>query len=773
MTTDILLVDDHTIFRKGLRLLVEEEDELRVVGEAGDGQAAIELARELAPDVVVMDITMPGMDGVEATRHIVSEFPNTKVMVLSIHGDKRFVEDMLQVGAAGYVLKESAPEELVVGIRTVARGEVYLSPTITGIVVSQYVGLLAGESDADEESTRQPVAAPSVLRTKLHRPQISSRAVNRTRLLEQLEEGSQAQLALITAAAGYGKSTLVSQWLERSKLPHCWISLDQEDADLRTFLLYVTSAIQTIFEDAVPNTSTLLLAPKLPPPSELARTLLNELHQAPERFILVLDDFHRVHSESVNELLDELLRHPSPSLLLVIVTRTDPNLGLAALRASGRMLEIRSYDLRFSDDETLALLQKTRGESIDAALAAQLNRRMEGWATGLHLATLSMDESLEFESTIEDAPGEHLTLDYMLTEVLSRQPEAMQLNLMKTAILDRFCSPLCEAVCGPPIEDGTQGQPGEEFIDWLVRRNLFVIPLDHRRQWFRYHHLFQELLQERLQNALSSEEIGDLHVKASRWFEEAGLIDEAIGYALNGGDALGAADIVARRWRSEVNNDRWYVVKRWLTLLPEGSVNQRPGLLLAQAWTEYFQSQMMRIGSIIEKVESLTDEQTVQPAISHDLDFFRGCLEYWSGNGETSLQLLEGTLTELPARPGIIEGNYAIYFGLAHHMCGHTDLAVQALTDLLQAVYPVSEKFAAQVLGGLIFVYLLSGALHPAAAQARRLQLLAQKVGMHDTDAWVSYFHGYVAIHTHQLEQAQYHFTMAVENVMFSNLKLR
>ena len=316
---------------------------------------------------------------------------------------------------------------------------------------------------------------------------------------------------------------------------------------------------------------------------------------------------------------------------------------------------------------------------------------------------------------------------------------------------------------GRPLRMACRRSAGEEFIDWLVRRNLFVIALDHRRRWFRYHHLFQELLQERLRNALSSEEIGDLYAKACRWYEEAGLIDEAIGYALNGGDALGAADIVARHWRIEVNNDRWYVVKRWLTLLPEGSVNQRPGLLLAQAWTEYFQSQMVRIGSIIEKVESLTDEQTVQPEISQDLDFFRGCLEYWSGNGETSLQLLEGTLTELPARPRIIEGNYAIYFGLAHHMCGHADLAVQALTDLLRAVDPVAERFASQILGGLIFVHLLSGALHSAAAQARRLQLLAQKVGMHNTDAWVSYFHGYVAIQTLQLEQAQYHFTMAVD----------
>ncbi len=130
MGLSVLLVDDHAVLRKGVRLLLEDEGDLTVVGEAGDGREAIELFRKLAPDVVVMDITMKGLSGIEATRHIVSESPGARVLALSIHSGRRFVEQMLDAGAAGYILKDSVPEELVEGIRAVTRGEVYLSAAI-------------------------------------------------------------------------------------------------------------------------------------------------------------------------------------------------------------------------------------------------------------------------------------------------------------------------------------------------------------------------------------------------------------------------------------------------------------------------------------------------------------------------------------------------------------------------------------------------------------------------------------------------------------------
>lgn len=135
----VLLVDDHVMLRRGLRALLDSESDLSVVGEAGDGAEALELARSLTPRVVVMDVTMPGTDGIEATKRLCAERRETGVVALSVHAGQRFVGDMLRAGARGYVLKESAPEELVLAIRAVARGETYLSPGVAGGVVSRFI----------------------------------------------------------------------------------------------------------------------------------------------------------------------------------------------------------------------------------------------------------------------------------------------------------------------------------------------------------------------------------------------------------------------------------------------------------------------------------------------------------------------------------------------------------------------------------------------------------------------------------------------------------
>jgi len=221
MAITILLVDDHPLFRKGLRLLLEEQEDFRIVGEAGDGREAIDRVRTLSPDVVIMDISMPDFDGIDATRKIVAEVPSAKVVALSMHAGKRYVEDMLQAGAAGYILKKSVPEDLVNGIKTVIQGEVYLSPTITGIVVSEYKELLTKSL-----STAQMKDAPPILRTKLQRPALSPDLVPRSDLVARLEELRHRPLTLVSSAAGYGKSTMASLWLEAWDGPYAWLSLD-------------------------------------------------------------------------------------------------------------------------------------------------------------------------------------------------------------------------------------------------------------------------------------------------------------------------------------------------------------------------------------------------------------------------------------------------------------------------------------------------------------------------------------------------------------------
>lgn len=139
MSIRILLADDHGITRQGLRSLLEKQPDMEVVAEANQGRIAVELVRELTPDVVIMDVSMPDLNGIEATRQIVGEFRNVKVIALSMHSDTLFVSEMLKSGASGYMLKDSAFEELARAIRTVITGKVYLSPSVSGVVVDDYL----------------------------------------------------------------------------------------------------------------------------------------------------------------------------------------------------------------------------------------------------------------------------------------------------------------------------------------------------------------------------------------------------------------------------------------------------------------------------------------------------------------------------------------------------------------------------------------------------------------------------------------------------------
>jgi DNA-binding NarL/FixJ family response regulator len=258
-TTTVLLVDDHPLMRRGLRTLLESEANIAVVGETGDGQEAIDQVKTLAPDVVIMDISMPNINGIEATRRILAEVPETRIIALSIHAEKRFVDEMLRAGARAYLLKDSVPEELVRAIHSVMRGESFLSAPILGTVVSGY-------REPTDEAPDDSAAAESILQTKLHRPSSPADLVPRTRVLERLEAGRVRPLTLVSAPAGYGKSLLISSWLETcSAWPCAWFSLDEDDSNLRQFLSYFVAAVQSAFPQACEQTQDLVSAAQLPP----------------------------------------------------------------------------------------------------------------------------------------------------------------------------------------------------------------------------------------------------------------------------------------------------------------------------------------------------------------------------------------------------------------------------------------------------------------------------------------------------------------------------
>ncbi len=138
MTTRVLLADDHRIVLDGLRMVLERLPGLEVAGTAGDGEEAVRLARRLGPDIVILDIVMPRLNGIEATRQILAERPETRVIALSMHADRRYVREMLAAGARGYLLKDCAAEELARAVQAVQSGHVWLSPAVAGVVVEEY-----------------------------------------------------------------------------------------------------------------------------------------------------------------------------------------------------------------------------------------------------------------------------------------------------------------------------------------------------------------------------------------------------------------------------------------------------------------------------------------------------------------------------------------------------------------------------------------------------------------------------------------------------------
>ena len=161
--TRVLLAEDHTIVRKGLRSLLDKETGIEVVGEAEDGREAIVKAEELHPDVVVVDIAMPGLNGLEATRQIKKRFPDMKILILTMHANEEYILQFLKAGASGYLVKKAAPAELISAINAVHKGHSFLSPSISRVVIDEYIRRSKEISEGEEGFEQLTVREREVL----------------------------------------------------------------------------------------------------------------------------------------------------------------------------------------------------------------------------------------------------------------------------------------------------------------------------------------------------------------------------------------------------------------------------------------------------------------------------------------------------------------------------------------------------------------------------------------------------------------------------------
>jgi LuxR family maltose regulon positive regulatory protein len=445
------------------------------------------------------------------------------------------------------------------------------------------------------EPSVDPLPADLLLVTKLQVPRPRPDLVPRARLRARLEAGLAGRLTLLSAPAGFGKTTLVSDWLRHGGTAPggperrvAWLALDPGDADPILFLRYLVAALRAIAPDAGSALLRLLDAPNPAPLAALLPVLVNDLARLPEGSLLVLDDYHVLEGAAVHELLRFLVEHQPPQLHLVITTREDPPLPLARLRARRQITEVRAADLRFTPEEARTFLQEVMGLALTPEQVMALEERTEGWIAGLQLAALSLQDQTDVPGALAAFTGSNrYILDYLIEEVLSQQPAAVQQFLVCTSVLDRLCGPLCDAVLGWAAGATS---PSQMMLEVLEQANLFLIPLDAERRWWRYHHLFAALLQTRRPGPQAPPR-AELHRRAGAWLEAAGLPAEAIGHALAAADWEQITRLISRQAEPLWMRGELATLRRWLGAVPPAVLQAQPRLLLIAAWTAFLDTE--------------------------------------------------------------------------------------------------------------------------------------------------------------------------------------
>ena len=413
------------------------------------------------------------------------------------------------------------------------------------------------------------------LQTKLYLPPLRPNLIPRPYLGQKLNAGLNSQLILVSAPAGYGKTTLVAAWLAGQETSCGWLSLDEGDNDPARFLAYIIAALQTAVPDIGAPALALMQSPQ-PPLSDVLVALVNDLTAQAGPLLLILDDYHMIVATAVHDLVTFLLNHAPPSLHFLILTRADPPLPLSRLRARAQLVELRQEELRFATSEVSAFLNERGRLNLTSPQVAALAARTEGWVAGLQMAALALQGQADSDAFIEQfRRGHHYIMDYLADEVLTQRPPATRDFLLQTSILDRLCAPLCHAVTG---RDDSQ-----TVLEELVRANLFLLPLDETRDWFRYHHLFAHLLQQRLQQTAPAS-LPDLHQRAAYWYRENDLAPVAVDHLLRAGDFAAAADLIAAIADPLIGRGEYATLTGWLDALLEALIADRPRLALISVW---------------------------------------------------------------------------------------------------------------------------------------------------------------------------------------------
>ena len=543
-----------------------------------------------------------------------------------------------------------------------------------------------------------------LLETKLHVPRPRTGLVARSRLSQRLGRGAETALTLVSAPAGFGKTTLLTEWLDSAAAAGqqvAWLSLDQRDNDPAAFWAYLIAALRTAAPGVGSGALTLLEPPQAPIDAVLS-TMLNDLQAVSGDVVLVLDDYHVIEAPEVQEGMAFLLEHLPPQIHLVIASRSDPTLPLPRMRARGELVELRAADLRFTVEEAAAYLTEVMGLALTAADVAALEGRTEGWIAALQLAALSMQGRDDVTAFIASFAGDdRYIVDYLAQEVLLRQPDHVQQFLLQTSILDRLTGPLCDAVTG---QNGGKAQ-----LTALDRDNLFLVPLDDRRQWYRYHQLFADVLQAHLLDE-HPDLVADLHRRASNWYEDGADPSEAIRHSLAARDFERAAELVERAMPNISKTRQEAAARDWLTALPDEIVRVRPvlnvglaGAMLSVGETEGVEARLQATerqlataaaphGNRHSQPEPLALDDEALRRVPAMIELYRAALALAGGAGATAVRHARQALDRATEGDHLGRAAAAGLLGLAYWAAGDLVAAHSSYSECVVGLHLAGHK---------------------------------------------------------------------------------
>jgi LuxR family maltose regulon positive regulatory protein len=625
-----------------------------------------------------------------------------------------------------------------------------------------------------------------VIRTKLYRPPVTPDYVRRASLENSLDKGFSLPITIVVAPAGYGKTTLISHWLETRDSISVWLSLDEMDNNFRGFLTYFIATLRNAIPGCCPHSFKLANAQTLRTVPAIAASLLNDLDDFDDRIILVLDNYHHLRSSDIHSLIDQLLEHPSPHLHLVVLSRRDPPLSLASRRVGHQLTEIRLSDLEYSSGEMYSFLEQAAEYAVPPDVADRLLNMTEGWPAAARLAALAIRQSNNKQQFIDDFSAQTEPLrEYLISEVITGLDQQVQECLLSTAILERFNAALCEAVHHGDTTKAETTIKGEQFVTALQGSGLLYIPLDNQRTWFRYHQLFADLLMYRLTEFRSQAEIERLHLRASNWYAENSYFEEAIRHALQAKDAERAAAIVGAARHDLMDTDHWIRLESWMELFSNADIEKLPQLAVLNCWmnlNHYYRLELLpqnlEHADAALEIANITETEAVQ--LRSELAIIRSSLAYWTMDPVLGMSLTEDVIVGTVRQPEYVYSLAVMYRVGAYQLQGNLQAAEQLLLQSLQG-HPLRQPGSqARILQAMCFVYWSNANTRKLAQTAARLLELSVEQQLSWSESFGHYFLGMVHYEQNELDVAISHleqvaldpYQYPIQNVTHSSILL-